>query len=281
MMITGSWPTQLDRLVRFRWSKGGFRYLWVILTPISFKLYSANYDKLISQIKNDLERWEMLPLSLVGRVETIRMNVLPRLLFLFCSLPIAVPVSTFKLLDRLVSRFIWQNKRPRVRLKVLCLHKEKGGLSLPHFRSYYWAAQLRVLVSWMRLDMDTKWVHIEQSSVNTSLSALPFLTTNAWRKLRIQNEWVKYTLKVWKKIRQVLNLPLSVSRATKIAALCDFLPAKLDSGFSRWAEKGLTTISQLFEGTTLRAFAQLQAKYSIEANDLFRYFQRRHYLTTH
>ena len=205
MMITGSWPTQLDRLVRFRWSKGGFRYLGVILTPISFKLYSANYDKLISQIKNDLERWEMLPISLVGRVETIRMNVLPRLLFLFCSLPIAVPVSTFKLLDRLVSRFIWQNKRPRVRLKVLCLHKEKGGLSLTHFRSYYWAAQLRVLVSWMRLDMDTKWVHIEQSSVNTSLSALPFLTTNALRKLRIQNEWVKYTLKVWKKIRQVLK----------------------------------------------------------------------------
>ena len=105
----------------------------------------------------------MLPLSLVGRVETITMNVLPRLLFLFCSLPIAVPVSTFKLLDRLVSRFIWQNKRPRVRLKVLCLHKEKGGLSLSHFRSYYWAAQLRVLVSWMRLDIDTKWVHIEQS----------------------------------------------------------------------------------------------------------------------
>ena len=172
MMITGSWTAQLDRLEKFRWSKGGFRYLGVILTPISSKLYSANYDKLISQVKNDLERWEMLPLSLVGRVETIRMNVLPRLLFLFCSLPIVVPVPTFKLLDRLVSWFIWQNKRPRVRLKVLCLLKENS---------------LRVLVSWMRLDMDTKWVHIEQSSVNTTLSALPFLTTNALRKLRIQN----------------------------------------------------------------------------------------------
>ena len=79
MMITGSWPTQLDRLVRFRWAKGDFRYLGVILTPISSKLYITNYDKLISQIKNDLERWEMLPLCLVRRVETIRINVLPRL----------------------------------------------------------------------------------------------------------------------------------------------------------------------------------------------------------
>ena len=128
--------------------------------------------------------------------------------------------------------------------------------------------------------MDTKWVHIEQSSVNTSLSALPFLTTNALRKLRIQNEWVEYTLKVWKKIRLLLNLPLSVSRATTISALCDFLPAKLDSGLVDGAEKGLTTISQLFEGTTLKAFAQFQAKYGIEANELFQYFQLLYYLTT-
>ena len=41
MMITGSWPTQLDRLVRFRWAKGDFRYLGVILTPIFFLNYTA------------------------------------------------------------------------------------------------------------------------------------------------------------------------------------------------------------------------------------------------
>lgn len=67
----------------------------------------------------------------------------------------------------------------------------------------------------------------------------------------------------------VLNLPLSVSRATRIAAVCAFLLAKLASGFSRCAGKGLPTINQLFDRTTLRAFAHLQAKYSIEANDLF------------
>lgn len=60
--------------------------------------------------------------------------------------------------------------------------------------------------------MDTKWEYIEQSSVNNaSLSALPFLKTTARRKPRIQNEWVNYTLKVWEKIRWVLNLQLSIS----------------------------------------------------------------------
>ena len=131
MMITGDRPRQLD-----------FRSLGVILAPNSSSLYKAYFDELISQIRKDLERQGLLPLSLVGRVETIRINVLPTMLFLFCSLPITVPVSTFKFLNRLISEFIWQNKRPRLRLKVLHSDKEKGGLALPHFRSYYWASQL-------------------------------------------------------------------------------------------------------------------------------------------
>lgn len=76
----------------------------------SKQLYKANYDKLISQIKSDLVRWEMIPLSLVGRVQTIRMNVLSRFLLLLNALPITVAVSTFTFLDKLVPKFIWQNR---------------------------------------------------------------------------------------------------------------------------------------------------------------------------
>ena len=154
----------------------------VILTPNSSQLYKANCDKQ----KN---------ISLMGRVQIIRMDVLPRMRFLFCSLPITVPVSIFKFLDRLIYEFIWQNKRPRVRLKGLLSDKEKGGLALPHFRSYFWASQLWILVSWIRLDMETKWAHIEQSSVtNISISALPFMEAKVWRKFKIQNESVNHTL---------------------------------------------------------------------------------------
>ncbi len=97
MMIRGDWPKQLDNETKFRWPKKG------ILTTNSSQLCKANYVKLI---RNDLEKWEMLPLSLVGRVETIGMNVLPRMLFFCSSLPITVPASTFKFLNRLIPKFI-------------------------------------------------------------------------------------------------------------------------------------------------------------------------------
>lgn len=98
LMITGVWPVELNNRASFRWSKQGFTYLGVAITPRISQLYQANYDKIINTVKKDLQRWEVLPLSLFGRIETIRMNILPRFLFLFQSLPIWIPVSTFNML---------------------------------------------------------------------------------------------------------------------------------------------------------------------------------------
>lgn len=84
----------------------------------------------MGEIKDDLARWEILPLSLFGRVEAIRMNLLQRLLFLFQSLPLEVALSIFKTINKWLSKFIWQSKRPRIKFKRLAYIKENGGLNL-------------------------------------------------------------------------------------------------------------------------------------------------------
>lgn len=176
MMISGECPAELKEKVNFRWTEKGFRYLGVIITPQVSQLYDANYVKLIAEIKKDMERWEVLPLTLTGRVETIRMNILPRLLFLFQSLPIMVPGSTFKMLNKSITKFLWQNKKARIKYKTILSPKDKGGLNLPNLKNYYWAAQLRALILWMTKDKDTIWVEMEQSACpNVSLESLPFL----------------------------------------------------------------------------------------------------------
>lgn len=79
-------------------------------------------------IKKDLARWEVLPLSMFGRIETVKMNILPRLLFIFQSIifPVWVPVLAFNTLEKFISKFVWQNKRPRIRLKILMSNKDRG-----------------------------------------------------------------------------------------------------------------------------------------------------------
>uniref|UniRef100_A0A3Q3G6H4 Reverse transcriptase domain-containing protein n=1 Tax=Kryptolebias marmoratus TaxID=37003 RepID=A0A3Q3G6H4_KRYMA len=63
----------------FKWPKSGIKYLGIYIPPSLCDLYEANYSKLLRAIKNDLGRWDTLPISLIGRVESIHMNVLPRL----------------------------------------------------------------------------------------------------------------------------------------------------------------------------------------------------------
>lgn len=106
------------------------------------------------EIKKDLARWEILPLTLIERIETVRMNISPRLLFLFQSLPIVVPNYVFKMLDKIISKFIWKKKKARIRYRTLLCPKEKGGLNLPNLKNYYWAAQLRAIIMWITKDAD-------------------------------------------------------------------------------------------------------------------------------
>lgn len=166
-MVPGAWPSQLDDTVSFRRSKQGFRYLGIILTPQVTQLYQANYKKIIGTFRDELARGDMLPLSLLGRVETVKMNLLPRILFLFQSLQVGITTSTFILLDKLMSKFIWQNKKPRVRLKTLTLGKDRGGLSLPNLKHYFWGTQLTAVVACINNDVESGWVHMHISKTNS------------------------------------------------------------------------------------------------------------------
>ena len=222
----------------------------------------------------------MLPLSLLGRVETVKMNLLPRILFLFQSLPIRIPTSTFNMLDKLISKFIWQNKRPRVRLKTLTLGKVR--VSLSNLKYYFWAAQLTAVVAWINNNLESGWVNIEQSSVPAiPLSTLVFLNKQSQKKVEIKNVWVKHTLKVWSAVQEKIRGSVALSRAMQINGNPDFPPSTTDITFKRWAGRNLRVIDQLLCDTSIQPFSYLQDKFLLPQSDMFWYFQIRNYITNH
>lgn len=54
-------------------------------------------------------------------------------------------------MNKKTSKFKWQGKRPRIKLKLLQDTKDRGGRALPEWEIYYQAAGLSWLKEWMEL----------------------------------------------------------------------------------------------------------------------------------
>ncbi len=84
-------------------------------------------------------------------------------LYLFQTLPIFIPQKFFNNLNSSIRKLIWNNKTPRVKLKTLQMASKKGGLQLPDFMFYFWAAQMRAVWFWQgNSTFPPAWIQIER-----------------------------------------------------------------------------------------------------------------------
>lgn len=98
---------------------------------------------------------------------------------------------------------------------------------------------------------------------------IPFLSSqNTWKINKIDNQWVKTTLRIWSIVKKKLRLPVSISRALTIAQNTDFLPSKLGTGFKKWERNGLVMFEQ-FDGGVQMSYEQVRHKYNNPAHDFF------------
>ena len=117
-------------------SYDNFSYLGVVVTKNPKDLLRLNWQNKIEQVKRNIDFWKTLPISMVGKINAIKMIVLPCFLLLFQSLPCFVALSYFKQLDSIIIAFIWNYKAIRV-TKKHTKSKEASAFSLPSFKMYY------------------------------------------------------------------------------------------------------------------------------------------------
>lgn len=82
-------------------------YLGVGLAASVDRLYTVNFPPMYRKSEADLKSWDKLGLSLLGRLNSIKMTLLPRILYLFRSLPIPILKEHLRLFESKILHFIW------------------------------------------------------------------------------------------------------------------------------------------------------------------------------
>lgn len=258
-----------------------FTYLGVCVTKQFQNLFKSNFLPLFDRSKQLLSKWCPLFLSLIGRINSVKMMLLPRFLYLFQCLPILIPKSFFKSLDSLILSFIWNGKHPRLRKVFLQRPKQVGGMALPNFQYYYWAANIRCLLYWRHFHLESTppvWVTIEaHAGGTTSLPALLGAPLPLASSIPSSSPVVKQSLKIWSQFRKTLGLQ-AFSLLSPIAANHLFAPSVADAAFNVWHKKGVKCFADLYIDGQFSSFSQLATKFGIVSTQFFRFLQVRHYV---
>ncbi len=110
--------------------KESFIYLGITIYKNIHKIARDNFNNIFVKVKNNIQRWKNLKVSLQGRISTVKMNLLPRFNFFFLYATTFSPPGYFKEINSIISKFIWNDKCPRIKLTTLQLTNSAGGLAV-------------------------------------------------------------------------------------------------------------------------------------------------------
>lgn len=104
----------------------------------------------------------------MGRIISFKMMVLPKILYIFRTVPISLPAFFFNKLDTSLRSFIWKGKTARIAFSTFIRQRSKGGMGVPVIKDYYKAALLDQLKTWFDPSPEKQWVLLECNLVQNN-----------------------------------------------------------------------------------------------------------------